>query len=148
MGTCPDSPSLSSLVAPSPRLVVYPKFNNITSKGSVFIRRWLSLATWANSLSGTPSLFSPPPPSARGLHKRTTGSIPLVANKQTLGWGCKQLTMESSPFIILSKFVEFFSHKKNEPSSLPATMYSPSAPKKFASLMSVVVLQWPQNLAL
>lgn len=35
-----------------------------------------------------------------------------------------------------------------QPTTYPATMYSPSLPKKFASLMSVFVLQCPMNLSL
>ena len=52
--------------------------------------------------------------------------------------------MESSPMRILAMLVDSLSQMKNLPSSEPATIYFPALPKKFASLMSVVVLQWPQ----
>ena len=63
--------------------------------------------------------------SGLGLHNLTTGSIPLVANKHTEGWGCKQFTIESSPLNTLTIFVVLFSQMKNEPSSEPATIYWP-----------------------
>lgn len=64
--------------------------------------------------------------SGRGLHRRTTGSIPLVASKHEVGWGCKQFTMDSSPFNTRTMLVVYLSHMKKEPSSEPATIYCPS----------------------
>ena len=77
--------------------------------------------------------------SGRGLHNLTTGSIPLVANKHTEGWGCKQFTIESSPLNTLTIFVVLFSQIKNDPSSDPATIYWPllktKLPKCFLSFL-------------
>lgn len=63
--------------------------------------------------------------SGLGLHNRTTGSIPLVANIHVDGWGCRQLTMDSSPRKTRTMLVVAFSQIKNEPSSEPATIYWP-----------------------
>ncbi len=95
--------------------------------------------------------------------------MPLLARKQQSGCGCRQLTIDLSPFKILTMLVDFRSQKKMLPSSLPAminrfslikrkqtsvqvqgsgSLFTIYLPKKLASLMSVVVLQWPQNLSL
>ena len=72
-----------------------------------------------------PALQLPKLTSGLGLHNLTTGSIPLVASIQCDGWGCRQLTMESSPLSTRSMLVVQRSHRKKEPSSDPATMYWP-----------------------
>ena len=68
--------------------------------------------------------------SGLGLQSLTTGSIPLVARRQCVGWGCRQLTMESSPLNTRTMFVVLFSHIKKEPSSDPATKYWPLLEEK------------------
>ena len=136
------SVSSSSLPSAMVNLDLYPIFISITSKGSAFILRWFALAA-ASTSSICLSCVSPS--CGHGLQSLITGSIPLVAKRQVLGCGCKQFTIESSPFNTRTRFVVSLSHIKNEPSSLPPTIYCPLLPKKFASFMSVVVLQCPQN---
>ena len=58
--------------------------------------------------------------SANGLHSLTTGSMPLVASRQAVGWPCRQFTMDSSPSKMRTMLVEAFSQMKNFPSSDPA----------------------------
>ena len=60
--------------------------------------------------------------SGKGLHNLTTGSIPLVASKQDVGWGCKQFTIDSSPFKTRTILEVCLSQTKKEPSSDPAIM--------------------------
>ena len=51
-----------------------------------------------------------------GHQIRTNGSIPLVANKDECGFGCRQLTIDSSPLRTRTTFVEYLSlkFKKNK----------------------------------
>lgn len=60
--------------------------------------------------------------SASGVHNLTSLSIPLVANKNSVGCGCKQLTIELSAFNTIKLFSVCLSHTKNKPSSEPATI--------------------------
>jgi len=60
--------------------------------------------------------------SDNGVHNFTSLSIPLVANINSEGCGCRQLTIEESPFNISKLFSVLLSQIKNKPSSEPATM--------------------------
>lgn len=60
--------------------------------------------------------------SGSGAHSLTSLSIPLVANMNSEGCGCKQLTIELSPFNIITLFSVLLSQTKKKPSSEPPTM--------------------------
>lgn len=60
--------------------------------------------------------------SGNGDHNLTSLSIPLVANKNSEGCGCRQFTIEVSPLNISKLFSVLLSHTKNKPSSEPATI--------------------------
>ena len=121
-----------------------PILISITSNGSTLMRFWFSKQTFTPSLTSVDSSWS----GGLGSHNRTTLSIPLLASMGTLGCHWTQFTMDSSPCKTLTRFPLSFSQINMLPSSLPAAMYSPCSPMKLASLMSVCVLQWPQNLVL
>lgn len=67
---------------------------------------------------------------------RICGSIPLVAKYGANGCGCKQLTIESSPFKTRTTFVVNLSQIKNDPSSDPAQMKFLFFRKKIRKLTS------------
>lgn len=97
----------------------YPIVLNISSNGSVFIRFWLARAKLSTSLARMSVSL---PCCGRGLHKRTTGSSPLVAIKHVVGCGCTQLTTASSACHASIKLVVLLSHINIQPQSLPATI--------------------------
>src|SRR6218665_1811328 len=51
--------------------------------------------------------------------------MPLVASRQAVGCGSRQLTIDSSPLNTRTMLVVDLSQMKNEPSSEPATTYWP-----------------------
>jgi hypothetical protein len=55
--------------------------------------------------------------------------MPLVARTHEVGWLCRQLTIDSSPFMTRTMLPLDLSQQKNLPSSDPATMYCPSLKK-------------------